>query len=144
MKHIFYFIGLCFILYELTWIFHPIKKTLESRRFYKIAKGEFKELGINGLSKQDKELLINKSITMIFYLFWFLIGLFTFNWFAFLVFLCFSNMIMAPLNRLFRDTWGQYVIHFVNSIIGLVFALFVIINSYHLKIDLWAWFQTIY
>jgi hypothetical protein len=70
---------------------------------------------------------------------WILSGLFTFNWVAFLAFFLFESVVIQPISKLTRGTAYYVPIHWVNSIIGLLFGIFVFINQFHLKIDLYQW-----
>jgi hypothetical protein len=133
MKHIFYLIAIFFILYEITWVFSPIKKAEKSRKYFKILKGKFK---VDDLNKDDKSLVLSSSLTSLFYLIWMFIGLFTFNWPAFLAFLIFMWVILAPLGRLTLNTKLYPVVNWIGAVIGVIFGLFVILNSYHFKMDL--------
>ena len=143
MKVFFYLIGIFFILHELSWIFSPVKNANESRRFYHLVKSK-KKLKLGEFTEEDKSLILSKTFTTLFYLLWMLIGLFSFNWLVFLAYLIVGFGIMSPLGLLTRDTKFYPLICWVNSCIGLAVGLFVIINSYHLKIDLWEWLKTMY
>ena len=61
---------------------------------------------------------------------------FTSQWVIFLAWIIFNFGILTPILRLFRYSLIYTIIIWVNSLIGVFFGLFVIINHYHLKIDL--------
>lgn len=133
MKHIFYLIAIFYILYQLTWIFSPVAMSEKSRKYFKILKGLVK---VEDLTKEDKSLLYSKAFTAIFYTLWLFIGLFTFNWVAFLVYLILMWVIMAPISKLTRETKIFPVLNVIWALVGVFFGLFVILNSYHFKMDL--------
>ena len=85
-----------------------------------------------------------KSLTksFIWYLWgylWLLIGLFTVQWTRFLIILLFNILIIGPLSKITRFTISYTILHWVNSLIGFLFGVFIIINHYHLRIDLTEW-----
>jgi hypothetical protein len=47
---------------------------------------------------------------------------------------------MAPLSKMLRYSFAYTALHWFNSIIGFVFAIFVTINHFHLKIDIYKLF----
>jgi len=133
MKHIFYLIAIFFVLYELTWVFSPVTMAEKTRKYFKILKGLVK---IDDLTKEDKSLVYSKAFTALFYMLWMFIGLFTFNWPAFLVFLIFMWVVLSPLSKLTMNTKLYPVVNWIGAVIGVIFGLFVILNSYHFKMDL--------
>lgn len=133
MKHIFYLIAIFFILYEMTWVISPIKMAEKSRKYFQLLKGVIKA---DDLSKEDKSLVFGKAFTALFYILWMFIGLFTFNWPVFLAFLIFMWVVLAPLGRITLNTKLYPLISWIGAVIGVIFGLFVILNSYHFKMDI--------
>lgn len=133
MKHIFYLIAICYILYEMVWVFSPIKSAEKSRRYFKLLKGETK---MDDMSKDDKSLVMTKAFTSLFYLIWLFIGLFTFNWPIFLGYLILIWVVLTPIAKLTMETKMYAVVQWIGGVIGVLFGLFVILNSYHFKMDL--------
>lgn len=134
-KFIFYFIGVIFIIYEIIWIFSPKRKILESLKFYELRKqNEGKKW--EDVDYEYQEAVFNRLPLFIFMI-WFICGLFTFNWVAFLGIMILQFVIITPISIAIRgDNIGYLLLHWFNSVIGLVWAIFVILNTYHLKIDL--------
>jgi len=88
MKHVFYFIGLLPLIYEMSVVMNP-------KRVY-----SFKER-MNAVDKWDNYILSQKSygILSIGYLLWAFIGLFSFNWVAFLAFWLIPSPPMARIRE---------------------------------------------
>jgi len=134
MTSIYYFSTIIFIWVELLWIMSPIEKTLEAKQFAELSK-ENKGKKWDDFSSEYKT-EIKKKLGLLYIVIWMLIGLFTVQWVAFLAILIFNFGIINPLSKIKKYSMFYTVIHWLNSIIGFAFAVFVIINHYHLHIDL--------
>lgn len=135
MKHLFYFIGFIFIVYELMWIASPVEFSRKSLRLSELIK-EFREKTWKDYSEEYRNLLLGSLMKLPLMLYP-IAGLFTFNWIIFLIFLLW-NFFIGLVARPFRSVKHLYIysgIMWVNSIVGLFVATFTILNSYHLKID---------
>jgi len=138
MKHIFYFIGILFVIYELMWIVSPKEKITSMLKRKKLAK-EHKDKKWDEFSKEYKDLIIPKFVVSITFLLWMIAGLLTFNWVAFLIMIIFNITIIKLISKAIKETSFFYIVlHWFNSVLGFAFGIFVIINSYHLKIDLYG------
>jgi ABC-type lipoprotein release transport system permease subunit len=137
MTTIFYLSTIFFIWIEWNWLISPIEKTNDAKKLFGLS-NEFKGKKWNEYSDEYKSELKSK-FWLIGIILWMFIGLFTFQWVAFLAMLIFNVMIISPITKLTRYTMAYTVIHWINSLIGFVFGVFVIINHYHLKIDLTQW-----
>lgn len=137
MTTIFYLSTIFFIWIEWNWLISPIEKTNDAKKLFGLS-NEFKGKKWNEYSDEYKSELKSK-FWLIGIILWMFIGLFTFQWVAFLAMLIFNVMIISPIIKLTRYTMAYTVIHWINSLIGFVFGVFVIINHYHLKIDLTQW-----
>lgn len=134
MTTIYYLFTFAFILEEVTWLFNPIEKTIKSKAKLK----NLKSIGTKKrqeLSEEEKE-SFKQGLFSIILLVWVFIGLLTFQWFAFLGFIILNFFIVGPLLKLTNNIKVLAVINWINSLIGFSFGIFVIINHYHLKIDL--------
>ena len=134
MIHLFYFFTIILIWKELIWILSPNEKVEESKKYFNLSK-EFKGKTWNEYSKEYKELTKSK-IWLLFLFLWLFIGLFTNQWVAFLSFLLLNFIIVAPLSKITKFSKSYVYLHWINSVIGFCFGIFVIINHYHLKINL--------
>jgi len=123
------------------WVIAPIEKAKEHLKFLDFMK-EFKGKKYDEYSEEYKNLLIPKIILTVILLPWMFIGLFTFNWFMFLCFLIFIYALVAPINKMTKKVlWLYSSVHFISSLVGMSFGVFVILNTYHFKIDVWTLFQ---
>jgi hypothetical protein len=134
METIYYLSTIIFIWSEMIWLISPIEKTINTKKFHELNK-QFKGKKWDEFSEEYKSELKSK-IWMLWVFLWVLIGLFTTQWIVFLILLIFNIIIIGPLSKLTRYNILYTIIHWVNSLIGFCFGLFIIINHYHLKIDL--------
>lgn len=142
MKHIYYFIGIFVLLTEWGWIVAPREKTKEVQEF-KEQHQQYKKIKWERLPEDYKDLLKKQFVSLVVFL-WLVVGLFTFQWAGFLAILLFNLVVIAPISRLTRYSYAYTTLHWFNSVIGLAFVLFVIINAYHLKIDLWPYLKALF
>lgn len=138
MTTIYYLSTIIFLVAEWGWLVSPIEKTKNARNFHELSK-QFKGKKWDEFSKEYKSELKSK-IWLVWILLWLFIGLFTFQWAGFLAMLVLNILIVSPLSNIFKKTFVYTIIHWINSLIGFAFAIFVIVNHYHLKIDLTQWF----
>lgn len=141
METIYYLSTIIFIIIELGFLLSPIEKTNQTKRFNELTK-EFKGKKSDEYSKEYKK-LINTKLWLLWVLIWLFIGLFTSQWVIFLTWIIFNFGIISPILRLTRYSLIYTVIVWVNSLMGVLFGLFVIINHYHLKIDLTSLFMSL-
>ena len=134
MTTIYYLSTIIFLLIELHWLVSPIEKTNKARKFMALSKLN-KDKKWDEFSEEYKSQLKSK-IWLLYVLFWMLIGLFTFQWQAFLLMIVFNFMIINPISKLVKNTFLYTILHWINSLIGFAFGVFVIINHYHLKLNL--------
>ena len=134
LTSIYYLSTAIFIFIELGWITSPIEKSKEARKFLEISK-EFKGKKWDEYSDEYKSLL-KSYIPFIWIYIWLFIGLFSFQWIAFLAFLLLNVVVISPLSKLTKPYFAYTILHFINSLFGFAFGVFVIINHYHLKLDL--------
>ena len=134
MTTIYYLSTIIFLLIELHWLVYPIEKTNNARKFMALSKLN-KGKKWDEFSEEYKSELKSK-IWLLYVLFWMLIGLFTFQWQAFLAMIVFNFMIINPISKLVKNTFLYTILHWINSLIGFAFGVFVIVNHYHLKLNL--------
>jgi len=117
MKHIFYLITILPILWELMCLVKPVraKKFKES---VKALKGKPFEEWTNNQR--------NVTVLNLMYLIWIFVGLFSGQWVVFLIILLLS---FVPKKFVFMIV--------IDSFVTLCLLIFLIINAYHLKIDLY-------
>lgn len=139
MNHIFHLFTIWFIIYELSWLLDFKNKISGSIKYRKLAK-ENEGKKWDDLSPEYKSILRNKFLKLPMVI-WIFVGLLSFNWLLFLAYIIWNGIILSPLLKF--ASYGKFysVIHWINTVIGLLFGLFVLINAYHLRIDLWNEFQ---
>lgn len=116
MKHIFYFLAIFAIMWEMVSVFN----TRIVHDFCKRAKS-LKEVDFDNWSYSEKVF----PLFMLGYATWVIIGLFSSQWFVFLLLLAFSCL---P---------KKYIaIRFVDALISLLLLFFIVLNAYHFKIDI--------
>jgi hypothetical protein len=115
MIHIFYI----FILFPLVW---EIIVTSSPRKVSNFVR-EFKGLSMDEATPKQKQL----GYYMLGYLIWNLLGLLTGQWILFTIIL---GLGLIPKNNVFLT--------FLNGFISLVILIFLVINQYHLHIDLYS------
>jgi hypothetical protein len=138
MKHIFYLLGMAFAIYEMIWIMDPQSQVNKTKRLRELSK-EQKDLEWEQYTTEHKDLLKTKGCVPLAFLIWTLIGLITYNWVAFAIYLVFSLGVIVPISKVTQYSPAYTVTHWLASIVGFTLSIFVILNSYHLHIDLYAW-----
>lgn len=141
MKHIYYLAGILFLMYELSWIFNT-SKHLDKKDLFKALVNSEKDKTWDNNSDQYKEVLITFGLPQLCFTVWIFIGLFTFNWIVFLSFLLINVFLVSFISKNIKNRNIEIVLHFINSMFGAAFLVFVIINSYHLKIELIELFKS--
>lgn len=134
MTTIYYLTTILFLWLEMRWLNSPIEKTNEVKEFMELHK-QNKGKKWDDFTDEYKSAIKNKMPYILIVL-WMFVGLLTFQWIAYLVFLLFQIIIIAPLSKLTRYSIAYTIIHWINSLIGFSFGVFVIVNHYHLKLDL--------
>lgn len=133
MTTLFYLFGFFMMFHELSWIFSPIERTKDLEKFDTPAKQnkgrEWKDLTPDYKSK------IKTKGWQLFLAAWLLVGLISIQWVSFGLFLIFQLVFIAPVSKLTQYSKIYTILHWLNSVIGFVFVLFVIINHFHLHID---------
>lgn len=142
MSTIYYLSAILLLWVELQWLLSPAKKTEESNNFFEL-KEQYEKLEWREYPESYKSLIKSKTYLVVL-LAWLFCGLFTAQWLVFLAYLCFSFFIIAPLAKVTRYTKLFTIIHWLGSLVGFAFGVFVIINHYHLKIDLTSWFLSLF
>lgn len=147
MKHVFYFVWLLYFMRELQVVFNPFKqmslvKDLHNKQRKNRIKLKWEDLD-QDQKGQIKTIMFIHGPALIFKY----VGLFSFNWFLFLIWII-VGLIISPigkeLNHRFENKTS--VLMFYTSTIALFeasMALLVILNSYHLFIDNTALFKQI-
>jgi hypothetical protein len=127
---------------EWDWLLHPFDKFKEAKAFQEMTK-TLKGKKWNEYPQEYKSMVGNK-LWVLYTPIWLFIGLFTFQWVGYLLILVLNFFIIAPLSKFTKNSIAYIMINWLNSLIVLVFALFVIVNHYHLNIDLTQWLFSLF
>lgn len=141
MKHIFYFMAFVFLIQDLLWVLSPIEKTRAARKLDELHK-QNKGKSWEQYSPEYKKRLRGKWPLLISMTFVFL-GLLSFQWPLFIAWWVFSLLIVYPLSNLTKYSVAYTVVHWIASLIGIVWVVFILINAYHLHIDIWDYVKSL-
>jgi hypothetical protein len=126
MKHLFYF----FTIFALFWEFSIIADVKKYSQF----KTSFKKLIKENIKIDDWTTLQKTfSFLQLGYVLWTFVGIFTFQWPVFILFILIS-MIPKPYK------WMMWL----DAFISILILLFVLINAYHLKIDVFGMIKSLF
>lgn len=148
MKFLFYLWGIVnLIFFVLPFIYDAKNKArglIDLLGWTKSMKG--KKYEWHHIPEEFKSLIIYFLLMIVFFVPWMLIGLFTFNWFIFLLYWV-SSFTVGRIGSSIRKAFnvGGYATWLVIwNIYEAAFIIFVLINSYHLKIDVWQHFINLF
>lgn len=136
MNYLFHTITIGFIIYELMWLINPQAHVNGSKEFSEEVK-KHKKLKWEDFSDDYKSMLKTKGFKSLVLVSWMFIGLLSFNWIPFLGLILFNLIIIAPLAKLTKYSVLYTILHWINSLVGFSVAIFILINSFHLKINLY-------
>ena len=117
MKYLFYLVAIAPILWEIICIYDLDRVHKFQMSFKKLKGKKFDEYSSN-----------QKTVAVLMYLYmiWAFIGLFTFNWVAFLTLFTLS----------FIPKRNKYV-RWVDSFLTIIILFFIVLNTFHFNVDLW-------
>lgn len=136
MKHLFYFFGLIYFMHELSGVFSPVARANRRRERNQVFK-ENKGKPFEDWTGEYKTAVGIGCLSMVILL-WLLGGLFTSQWVGFAAILLLNFAVIWPLSKLVRSTPFYPPVIFADSLVSAILVLFIIINAYHLHIDLWS------
>lgn len=118
MKHLFYFLSIIPLILE----YVVLQDTKEYLRIRTLMKD--KNLDRENVNKNDLSVFLYISFSNLFYVAWALVGLFTFQWYVFIILLA-----MGLIKKGNNEFWLR-----LDAIISFIILLFIIVNAYHLHI----------
>lgn len=133
MTHIYYFLTIILFCHELKWIFSP-KEEVENSKYLENLRKQNKYKKYDDYSIEYKNAIKDNMYLLLMFI-WLFLGFFTFQWDAFLIFLIISTTI-SLLSKPFKYNKFYVIIHWLSSLIGVAFSIFVVLNKYHLHISL--------
>lgn len=135
MQHIFYFIAIIVLIYEFILMTNPHAKALERIKM----KHLYEKYRYVKFEMYPKELKNNSYKVILFHLpilFWIFIGIFSSQWILFLI-LLFSSLVFVPFNKiLMKNSYIKAIHLFVISFLWFNIIIFMLINKYHLHLNL--------
>lgn len=134
--NLFYLSTIIFLWHEIKWIALPMDETNLARKFH-LYRNAHKDKSWNEYDSAYKNLLSDYLFSYGYVMLWMLLGIFTVQWPLFLAFFALQFIVVAPLSRLTRFGMAYTIIHWINSVIGFCFGVFVIVNHYYLHIKLY-------
>ena len=140
LEGIYYLVVLWFVWVETQYILDVDSKTTRNNRFLELSK-EHKAVNAewSEFSPEYKTILKNVILEPILMLSMVGIGFFTIHWPIWLGFFILNIFIVAPISKRVKrnkNKVGQNILTWLNSVLGLVVGLFVLINKYHLHYDI--------
>lgn len=143
MEHLFYFGAVLFAIYELMYLMSVRSHVQEKIKYYLWSRDN-KGVKYDELPKDIKYFAKRHVIVGVPLIFWIFVGLMSSQWVAFGFFLI-TQLLLGIIKKPFKYNLQVSVfINYINTIIGLLFALFVIINKYHLRIDLLYYVKSLF
>lgn len=140
MKIIFYFTGIIFAIVEIfrfTKLDDWIKRLVDYNIWKRDTKEDKDAQKWDNMPEEHKNLTIQLIFIYLPALLWFLLGLFTYNWEFFLIYLLTSFTLGRLLVGSKYEMSGWKVFYSgLWKIIAIIFYVFVALNSYHLHIQL--------
>lgn len=143
LKFIYYLGALHFLLSQISWIISPIEKTKKTKELTDLIK-ENKSKKWDEYPDKLKEKLKHWLLFKLPVVIWLVLGLFTFQWSLVLSFLILQFFIISPISKLFKYSLAYTALHWLNSVVGFFLAIFLVINTYHLKIDFTVIFKNLF
>ena len=133
--------GILFIINELWWVVNPRERLQNRQLWYRLRK-QYKDVKWDSMPEQAKTETIKRLFNLMVLL-WMFLGLFTFNWFAFVVQIILNVAILERVSTFtgYGKTW--MIVRWFAALWGVLWGVFIILNSYHLKIDLFEHFWII-
>ena len=126
LKFTFYLLAILPIMFEIIVAANPKNTSDYKKRYLASAKANPREEPSSG-----KETAF--TFLMIGYMFWSFVGLFTFQWPVFL-FLILISLLPKP----------NAVLTFIDAVVSVTILMFILINAYHLDIDVFKWILSLF
>ena len=131
-KNTYYFIALLFAIYELGYIIN-LKESIQTSKERTEGLKKYKDK--NEWSEELKKSVNSNLFVCFFIILPFMFGgLFTFQWVLIGLYIIFE-LLMSGIFKIFKQSFLYSTFVSFNSLIGFFFAIFIIMNEYHLHID---------
>ena len=155
MIHLFYLFGITYILRQIMQLVNPSGHTIYAASVEKVMaelKKRHEEAEKNPTAPRPKDIpegvgyMMLLGVYTILSLVWVVVGLLTFNWMVFAVYLVFNLLITSSILTLIKKTFGLSKMYTfaiaLRALINIGIIGFAIVNHYHLRIDLLSLFTS--
>ena len=146
ITNLYYLFTFYVIFMQLPYILDPASKAEIDKKFFDLNK-ENKKLKWPDYAEEYKSLLKGKIYKFIFIYGWVFVGFFTIQWPIFIGLFLYS-LLVSPILRITRDTYYEndledlyLYLHWLSSLFTLCVLIFILVNHYHLHIDIFLWFN---
>jgi len=139
MTTFFYLIALFYLIYEIDYILN-IKKRIADRDDTGEIIEKYRHLGWRNSPKEYKHAIYSGAIGLIVIAYDFT-GLLTDQRFSFLCFIAYDLIILSAVKSMSKNETFYFWVVFFNTLIQILFTLFIIVNHYHLHIDTFQLFK---
>lgn len=134
LTNIYYLLGILFIFDGIVKVYSAKEQTKKNEQGHSLFK-EYKNTDKTMYPNELNEFIKGRTRD-VWFLLWLFIGLFSVQWVLFLFYLSFNFFIIWPLLKLTKFSVVYTALYWFNSLVGVFMGVFLVINKYHLKIDL--------
>jgi hypothetical protein len=141
LSDIYYFFGIFILLSVISQLLKYNEIFSLSEWYEKFEKVTGKKATKADFRKESEwNLFISKNILLVIEGFWIIFGLITNNWFIFILLIFYGKLISLFFGRIKYSIVGKYI-YFQYFLLKSILYGFMIINHFHLKLDLWFMFK---
>ncbi len=138
MKHIFYFLWILFIVYELIYLLTAKENFWNWKKasiYIKVFKNKMPKY--SDMPDFVKHAILKFILFTIPVLIFQVVGLLSFQWFVFLCWMIFGYLVTMPLFKIFKKNHCiVFSLVVFETIVNIIIVVFIILNAYHFKLDL--------
>lgn len=143
MTHLFYFMGLLFLIYEIHFLFN-IKEKIANGKKYKDYVKDNPDVTYSQYPDKIKNAFLETAIVGIPYILWMFVGILSSQWIVFATYLVFAFGVVTPLRKLVGYSPVRFYVTFTDTVVSIFVLGFIIINKYHLHIDTLSYIKNLF
>lgn len=141
LSDIYYFFGIFILLSVISQLLKHNEIFSLSEWYEKFEKVTGKKATKTDFRKESEwNLFISKNILLVIEGFWIIFGLITNNWFIFVLLIIYGKLIGLFFGKAKYSIIGKYI-YFQYFLLKSILYVFMIINHFHLELDLWIIFR---
>jgi hypothetical protein len=141
LSNVYYFFGIFILLSVVSQLLKYNKIFSLSEWYDKFEKVTGKKATKNDFRQEsDWSLFVSKNILLVIEGFWIIFGLITNNWFIFLLLIVYGKIISLLFDRIKYSIVGKYI-YFHYFLLKAILYGFMIVNHFHLELELWIIFK---